>query len=300
MFYGEKMRKLHLTLFTLAATLTGLLTTATVQAQGTPLAIELLPLGKDIGIKKGQSVTPAYEGWYENEDGTIALSFGFYNRNGEEILNIPVGAANRIVGAADDEENQGQPTYFPTGRHWGVFTVDIPADHDEKVIWHLENQGKTFAVPANLTNNYIIDAIVGDANNNFPPQVRFEEDGAIGHGPNGITAGPVQAKVGEPLSIDTWVSDDGKVSGIAAMFIGKSGMTPPVDATWFKHQGPGDVEFSEPTTKVPAAGGMASTEATFTEAGEYMLRVRITDLAGPASAGHSQCCWTNSFLSKCS
>ena len=290
------MRKSLLTLFTLAGTLTALLTTATVQAQGTPLAIELLPLGKDIGIKSGQSVTPAYEGWYENEDGTIALSFGFYNRNSEEVLDIPVGSANRIIGTADGESNQGQPTMFPTGRHWGVFTIDIPAGHDEKVVWHLQNQGKTFAVPANLSTDYVIDAIVGDANNNFPPQVRFEENGPFGHGPNGITVGPVQAKVGETLAIDTWISDDGKVSGIVAMFVGQSGMTPPVDATWYKHQGPGDVEFSVPTSKVPAAGGMASTDATFSEAGDYLLRVSVFDLAGPASSGHSQCCWTNSFL----
>ena len=74
-----------------------------VQAQGTPLAIELLPLGKDLGIRSGQTVTPAYEGWYENEDGDIELSFGFYNRNSEEVLDIPVGATNRIIGAADGE-----------------------------------------------------------------------------------------------------------------------------------------------------------------------------------------------------
>ncbi len=290
------MRKLLLTLFTLAGSAAALLLTATVQAQGTPLAIELLPLGKDIGIKSGQSVTPAYEGWYENEDGSIALSFGFYNRNSEEVLDIPIGSANRIIGTPDGESNQGQPTNFPTGRYWGVFTIDIPAGYDERVVWHLENQGKTFAVPANLSTDYVIDAIVGDANNNLPPKIRFEEDGAFGHGPNGITVGPLNAKVGEPLRVDSWISDDGKVSGIVAMFVGQSGMTPPVDATWFKHQGPGDVEFSEPTTKVPAAGGMASTEATFSEAGDYMLRVSVFDLAGPASSGHSQCCWSNSFV----
>ena len=138
-----------------------------VQAQGTPLAVELLPLGKDIGITSGQTVTPAFEGWYENENGDIELSFGYYNRNTEQILNIPVGSANRIIGAADGADNQGQPTHFEPHRHWGVFTVTVPAGYDEEVVWHLENQGKVFHVPANYSTDYVIDAIVGDANGNL-------------------------------------------------------------------------------------------------------------------------------------
>lgn len=265
-------------------------------AQGTPLAVELLPLGKDLGIQSGQTVTPAFEGWYENEAGDIELSFGFYNRNSEEVLDIPVGSANRIIGAADGNDDQGQPTVFETGRHWGVFTVTIPAGYDEEVVWHLENQGKVFHVPANLHTDYIIDAIVGDANGNLPPTISFSEDGPSGHGPAGITVGPITAKVGEPIDLDAWVKDDGKVSGIAAMFVAQSGATPPVDLHWFEHQGPGRVEFSEVETKIPAAGGQASTEATFSEAGSYLVRARITDMSGPEIAGHSQCCWTNSFI----
>jgi hypothetical protein len=290
------MQKLAFTLSSLTLAFSGLMAAASVQAQGTPLAVELMPLGKDIGIARGQTVTPAYEGWYENEDGSIALSFGYYNRNIEEILDIPVGPANQILGLSSGESEQGQPTHFMEGRHWGVFTVNVPAGYSEQVVWHLENQGKTFHIPANTNNDYVIDAIVGDANGNLPPEIRFQEDGPIGRGPGGITVGPLQARVGEPLSIDAWASDDGKVSGIAAMFIAGSGMTPPIDLVWFKHQGPGDIEFSEPEAKVPAAGGKVSTEVTFSEAGNYLLRARLTDLSGPEVSGHSQCCWTNSFL----
>ena len=213
------MKILSSTLVSLTLACSSLLAASAVHAQGTPLAVELLPLGKDIGITAGQTVTPAYEGWYENEDGTIALSFGYYNRNIEEVLDIPVGPSNRILGVPGGESDQGQPSHFETGRHWGVFTVNIPVGSGEEVVWHLENQGKTFRIPANLSNDYVIDAIVGDASGNLPPQIRFQEGGQIGHGPGGITAGPVQAEVGEPLSVDVWVTDDGKVSGIAAMFI---------------------------------------------------------------------------------
>ena len=34
----------------------------------------------------GQSVTPAYEGWFPNADGTFSLSFGYFNRNYETII----------------------------------------------------------------------------------------------------------------------------------------------------------------------------------------------------------------------
>ncbi len=269
---------------------------AAVSAQGVPLPVELLPLGKDIGITSGQTVTPAYEGWYEDDDGMIAYSFGYYNRNTEEVLEIPVGPANRIIGTPDGNPDQGQPTSFAVERHWGVFTVKVPADYDGEIVWHLENQGKTFHVPANPNTDYVIDAIVGDAGGNFPPQVRFSDDGTWGHGPTGTTEGPVDARVGRPLTVNAYARDDGKGSGLAALFLGTGGTTPPANVDWFKHSGPGAVEFSETNNKVPVEGGTATTEVTFSEPGEYVLRARVTEFSGPEMSGHSQCCWTNGFL----
>ena len=40
----------------------------------------------------GQTATPAYEGWYKNPDGTYSLSFGYYNRNAAEVLNLVQGS----------------------------------------------------------------------------------------------------------------------------------------------------------------------------------------------------------------
>ncbi|MCH8253983.1 MAG: hypothetical protein IID06_01425 [Gemmatimonadetes bacterium] len=57
----------------------------------------------------GQTVTPAFEGWYENPDGTYSLSFGYFNRNSEEVLEIPIGPNNFIE---PGDLNQGQPTRF--------------------------------------------------------------------------------------------------------------------------------------------------------------------------------------------
>src|SRR6186997_2874853 len=72
--------------------------------------------------RSGGPVTPVFEGWYPNSDGTKSISFGYYNRNAEESLDVPIGANNLIEpGIA----NQGQPTHFEPKRHWGVFAVKV-------------------------------------------------------------------------------------------------------------------------------------------------------------------------------
>ena len=80
--------------------------------------------------KKGRTVTPAYEGWYPNPDGTLTWSFGYYNRNSEEVVEIPLGPNNSIEPA---EFDGWQPTHFQPIRHWGVFTVTVPGDFGHPV-----------------------------------------------------------------------------------------------------------------------------------------------------------------------
>ena len=70
--------------------------------------------------ERGSSITPAYEGWFPNEDGTFTMLVGYFNRNAREALDIPVGPNNRIEPGGPD---MGQPTYFETRRQWGVFTI---------------------------------------------------------------------------------------------------------------------------------------------------------------------------------
>ena len=57
----------------------------------------------------GQSVTPSFEGWFENSDGTYTLSWGYFNRNYEETPDIPVGPGNVFSPGNSDV---GQPTHF--------------------------------------------------------------------------------------------------------------------------------------------------------------------------------------------
>jgi hypothetical protein len=240
----------------------------------------------------GQTVTPVFEGWYRNPDGTFSLSFGYFNRNAEEALQIPVGPDNFVE---PGNQNQGQPTEFQPRRHWGVFAVKVPADFGlNQVVWTLKSRGRTFSIPGSMHPNWQIDALEGEAGSgNTPPLLKFAEGGPEGGGPFGVTGGPLSTTVAASLSINVWARDDGRASGT----VGNPGRSAePVALTWFKHQGPGNVAFNPASSTVDAAGGQATTMASFNAAGEYVVRVRANDASGVANAGHAQCCWTNGFV----
>ena len=44
----------------------------------------------------GRPIVPVFEGWFQNEDGTYTLSFGYISMNLEEALHIPLGPDNFI------------------------------------------------------------------------------------------------------------------------------------------------------------------------------------------------------------
>ena len=49
---------------------------------------------------RGQSIHPAFEGWWPNDDGSVTLWFGYMNSNWEEEFDIPVGTDNYFAVAA--------------------------------------------------------------------------------------------------------------------------------------------------------------------------------------------------------
>ncbi len=265
---------------------------APVSAQAGPLAVEDMPLAQFGGTAAGATVTPVYEGWYENPDGTYTIYFGYYNRNTEEIVDIPTGPSNRIDGLGDGTD-QGQPTRFYPGRHWGVFGIVVPGDFgDRTALWHLEHRDKVFEIPAELREDWSVPAISGDAMGNLPPTVRFSAEGAAAFGPLGVWGAPMEARVGERVTLEVLASDDGTATS------GRPGARAgPVALRWFVHRGPGSVLIQPPSGTVPNEGGRLVSEVVFEEPGEYVLRVRANDDSGLAPAGHEQCCWTNGFVS---
>ena len=130
----------------------------------------------------GDSVTPAYEGWFDGADGSHNILFGYYNRNSKEELDIPIGADNNIQPGGPD---RGQPTHFLTGRQWGVFVVNVrknlPAT--EKITWSLTANGQHISIPVQMTPEYNIDPFEEAAVHNTPPEIRFADHGKTVQGP---------------------------------------------------------------------------------------------------------------------
>src|SRR5262245_36940667 len=96
---------------------------------------------QSLSYSRGQNVSPAFEGWEENADGSFNMLFGYMNRNWEEEVDVPIGADNVLSpGAAD----QGQPTHFLPRRNRFIFKVRVPKDFGTKeLIWTLTTRGKT-------------------------------------------------------------------------------------------------------------------------------------------------------------
>lgn len=244
----------------------------------------------------GRTVTPAYEGWYENGDGTYSLSFGYYNRNTGEVLEIPLGPDNMIEPAG---LAQNQPTRFEEGRQWGTFVVRVPADfRNQEVTWTLKMKGQTFMVPGRLHPDWKIDALYEGAHGNTPPVLKYEQDGpeVMGPGASGLVYGPLHTSVGVPLEITLYANDDGKGRSLGGFGGGGGGPRTLATLTWFKHQGPGDVTFGEASHRVSEAWAPVVNSVTFGNPGEYIIRIRATDSSGVSGAGHSQCCWSNGFV----
>lgn len=246
--------------------------------------------------ESGASVTGAFEGWFQNADGTYSLELGYFNRNTKQALDIPIGPNNRIEPGGPD---QGQPTYFLPGRQWGMFVVKVPADFGKnKLTWTIVANGQNTVIPLSLHTDYEISPMIEAAVGNTPPVIRFEERGASGQGPVGLTATRT-AKVGSPLNLTAWVQDDAKLttsSGAPPRNLGA-----PVTLFWSKFRGPGDVTFSSqrPAVDTSAGGkpgipfaGKAATSATFSVPGDYILHVTLNDYSGEGGQGF-QCCWTN-------
>ena len=244
----------------------------------------------------GQSVTPAFEGWFANPDGTFSVLLGYFNRNAQEELDIPVGADNKIE---PDGPDQGQPTHFLPRRQWGVFTVTVPKDFGtKKLTWTLTANGVTTSIPASLDALWEV-APFRDATGNTPPFIGFSERGPFVQGPRGNGA-TMKAMVGEPLTLPTWVADDASVIPGATR-----PRTPPVLLTWSKFRGPGATAFSNDTPPAEMSEfaapsgttfrGKAVTTVKFSEPGEYVLHAGATDWSGEGGRGF-QCCWTNAFV----
>jgi hypothetical protein len=229
---------------------------------------------------RGQNASPAYEGWELNPDGSFNFLFGYMNRNWEEELYVPIGPDNNIEPGGPD---QGQPTRFLPRRNRFMFRVRVPKDWGQKeMVWTLTTKGKTEKAYATLrTDLFIDDVVIASETGSLgagtsSPEIRSNKS------PGVKIDGESQrrVKVGEPLTLVAWVTDDGipkpRASGLGALAsrnispallnsplaaqLRTPGLVPPSRVTvgkrnglhlsWFVYRGDGEVKFDQQQIKV--------------------------------------------------
>ncbi len=161
--------------------------------------------------RSGQHTEVAYEGWRRDEDGTLTMTFGYFNHNWEEELDIPVGEENFF---SPGDPDRGQPTHFLPRRNRFTFDVVMPGDfdQDDELVWEVTSpNGVTRRAYGTLREDYKIDNVIimsetgslgagtSDAKTraNIPPRVELIGDDIR------------TTRVGEPLTIQARVTDDG-------------------------------------------------------------------------------------------
>ena len=155
---------------------------------------------------KGQAVSPSYEGWLPNEDGSFTLYFGYMNSNWLEEFDVPIGPDNAIEPGGPD---RGQPTHFYPRRNPFLFMIRVPKDFgDKELVWTLTTHGVTERAYASFKSDYYINKQVislevgGDLGStrdelrdNIPPELTVEG------------ARQRSVKVGEPLTLIATAGD---------------------------------------------------------------------------------------------
>ncbi|MEE2965218.1 MAG: hypothetical protein VX427_13890 [Acidobacteriota bacterium] len=280
------------------------------------LPVGLLLLGFGVGVltatsrpasaqapARGQNIAPVYEGFWKNDDGSFDLLFGYYNRNWEEEIDVPVGPNNFLEpGPAD----KGQPAHFFPRRNQFVFRVRVPADFgDQEVVWTLTTNGVTEKAFGTLRPAYVVDEVVMAANFGAGGQTGGRAD-VLGNTAPELTlesANALSVRVGEPLDLSAVAVDDGKPTRrpFPVFLVGQSHFVPNsatgLRFSWFRYRGPGPVVFDPPQTKVwedtrdggesPWSAGWSppplppdnrwTVQATFSEPGTYVLRALAHD-----------------------
>lgn len=169
--------------------------------QQQPSPLQLAPLGTT-----GEAIFPAFEGQGPNKQGQSVLLLGYFNRNRDQTIEIPIGPNNRIEPGGPD---YGQPTHFQPGRQWGVFAIATPKDMGTKrLTWTLTANGQTSVVAFWLNPAYFIDFFKHPASGNEPPVIKFAADGPTMTGPPTVVAQTLTGTVGQPVTLKLWASDN--------------------------------------------------------------------------------------------
>ena len=266
--------------------------------------------GQQIRYTSGQGVVPVYEGWEKNPDGSFNMVFGYFNRNYEEEVDVPIGPDNKLEpGSAD----QGQPAHFYTRRQEFVFKVKVPANWGEKeVVWTLNFRGKAEKAYGTLVPLYELGNLIYLENRKGAGALTYPEEPNTAPTLEMVGSARRTVAPGEPLTLSVDVVDDGYPKPIvrktppnpnrpaggdfvrqpspATQAVVKLDPGVRLGVTWVVYRGAAEGVTFDPmrsaVVKNAAAGapaaegplkGRATTTVTFGKAGEYVLRAYADD-----------------------
>jgi hypothetical protein len=272
-----------------------------VLACGAVVSAQRIPLPDEPALRFGVSVTPSFEGWFDNPDGTHNFLVGYLNRNRGEAVDVPIGPNNHMDPGGPD---LGQPTHFLAGRNVGLFVVSVPKDvpATTRYTWTLIVNGENNTIPFTLKPEYNVNPFKQDANNNTPPVLHlFQEQAAGVQGPVAMLSKAVTrtATMAAGVELPLWAEDDAKYTSGTNAPLGRA--RPPVNIVWNKYRGPGNITFDKqrPTMEALMGGavdqpykGKTTATAKFSAPGEYVLHVTANDYSGTGEL----CCWTTAMV----
>jgi hypothetical protein len=284
-----------------------LATVAALAAGGAIVSAQapLLPSSPKLGF--GASITPAYDGWLDNPDGTHVFVIGYYNRNWNQEVDIPIGPNNHFEPGDPD---RGQPTHFMPNRNWGMFSIQVPKNTPatERIWWVLTLNGVTQRVPFHMSPDYNFSPLKASEESpngkyNEPPTLRFSESGPAIQGPMATLASALSktATVNTPMPLELYAEDDALYSSGTNAPMAK--IPAIVEAIVGKYRGPGTVKvegLKEFTTikggkpMEPYAGKSTGT-VSFSAPGDYIVHVTLTDFS-EKGGGATGCCWTSAMV----
>jgi hypothetical protein len=215
------------------------------------------------GAQPSQPIYVQYDGFVRNANGTLTLSFGYFNMNNVDVT-IEPGDANVFTPSPAD---RNQPVTFLKGRHRFACSMVVDKTFDGKLQWTVKASGKTETTTAKtldplyeLELNSEKRAIAGLDVANAPKNVCVNRPPVTEIvNPFGAADASTKlaAKANQDLPINGHVEDDGLPRGSK------------VTVAWKKISGPGTVTFSDATT--------GPTRAKFSAPGVYEIELSAPD-----------------------
>jgi hypothetical protein len=233
------------------------------------LLLLVIASASEVSAQASQPIYLQYDGFVRNKDGTVTLSFGYFNMNHVDVRIEPGPDNSFLPGPVD----RNQPVVFLKGRHRFVCSMVVPGDFDGKLQWNVRFAGKTFTTTAKaldplyelelnsekraISGLDLSKAPKGVCVNRAPAIQVINPQADVNAGADTLAATSFSTRLGQEVSLNGSVEDDGLPRD--------SKLT----ISWKMLSGPGTVTFLDASQPV--------TRARFSAAGVYELELSATD-----------------------